>query len=312
MNNQKLVVTTVLGANLFILLLASGFASAGELETARPYAWDPYSIPVYPCCQIADGAITIDGKLDEACWTNKPELTFQGLRQNHSKPDYHGTCRILWDSKYLYVGYDLIEPDVWATIKDAGKGYDQETRIMHEDMFVKFFVDPDGDGLNYIEIHVNPANAVADVLTKWPYSKYAQQECGLAFVTNNPADWDWAVTGLITAVHVEGTLNNSQDVDRGWSVEMALPWDFIQKYAKSPCPPAKVRTWRCHVGRVHREKPGGARMYWTWPVFDVFDCHAPAQWGILVFTGTQSMGWKIYSIGEKDKMTADGAAFSRE
>ena len=33
----------------------------------------------------------------------------------------------------------------------------------------------------------------------------------------------WEVKGLITAIHIEGTLNNPNDKDKYWSVEVAIP-----------------------------------------------------------------------------------------
>ena len=36
--------------------------------------------------------------------------------------------------------------------------------------------------------------------------------------------WRWDLPGLRSAVHVDGTVNDNSDRDRGWTVEIAIPW----------------------------------------------------------------------------------------
>ena len=37
----------------------------------------------------------------------------------------------------------------------------------------------------------------------------------------------WDIPGLITSVHVDGTLNDPRDKDRSWSIEIAIPWKSL-------------------------------------------------------------------------------------
>lgn len=268
-------------------IIAGVLATLAFMASAQTNApadiWAATSIPVYTCNQVPDGSIRVDGKLDEPGWKNKPEITFAEIKDG-TKPYYAGTAKIIWDSEYLYVGYDLKQPDVWATVKPEEKKVEN---IMNQDPFVKFFIDPDGDGLDYLEFHVNPANARACLLVKWPIRDPGKQDYGLPLEKGHPGcNWGWELPGIKTAVQVEGTLNNSNDVDKGWSVEIALPWAALKEYSKSPCPPRNVKSWRCHIGRVYKPGVGATIMdniYWTWPVLGVTDCHVPARWGILFF-----------------------------
>jgi hypothetical protein len=38
--------------------------------------------------------------------------------------------------------------------------------------------------------------------------------------------------GLKSAVAIDGTLNDNSDTDRGWTVELALPWKSMNWLAK--------------------------------------------------------------------------------
>ena len=52
---------------------------------------------------------------------------------------------------------------------------------------------------------------------------------------------------------IDGTLNYSDDVDRGWSVEVAIPWSSMEKYAGTACPPNPGDRWRVNFSRVEWE-----------------------------------------------------------
>ena len=271
----------ILAVFLFVLL---PYGCAPVQQRAQDMdVWEPSSIPVYVCHEVPCEKIEIDGKLDETCWRHKPKILFAGLK-NGEKPRHDGHARIIWDSNYLYVGYKLIQPDIWATVKDVGEGKESQREIMRQDLFVKFFIDPDGDSLDYLEWHINPANALADLILHYPYHDYARQESGLPLKVKEPvANWNWYLQGVKTGVYIDGTINNSKDRDRAWFVEMAIPWTSLDKHAKSPCPPRNVKTWRAHLGRIHRSGPGKPITYWTWPVLGMMQCHVPARWGVLYF-----------------------------
>ena len=37
----------------------------------------------------------------------------------------------------------------------------------------------------------------------------------------------WEMKGVRPAVHVNGTLNDPADLDRGWQIEIAIPWSAL-------------------------------------------------------------------------------------
>ncbi len=112
---------------------------------------------------------------------------------------------MLWDDRFLYVLAEMEEPHVWGTIAE------RNAVIFHDNDF-EVFLDPDGDGDNYHEFEMNALNTIWELTLPVRYSRGGSPING----TNLP--------GLVSAVHVDGTLNDPRDADRGWSVEIAFPF----------------------------------------------------------------------------------------
>ena len=184
-----------------VLALAVG---CGPQPPAAPP--DVYSPPRHYVCCRASGHITIDGRIDEAAWAAVPWTEdFTDIEGDKKPaPRFRTRAKMLWDDRHLYVAAELEEPHVWATLTE------HDSVIFHDNDF-ELFIDPDGDNHNYAEFEVNALNTGWDLLLKKPYRD------------GGPADNSWEIPGLKTAVHVDGTLNDPGDLDRGWSVEIALP-----------------------------------------------------------------------------------------
>ena len=69
---------------------------------------------------------------------------------------------------------------------------------------------------------------------------------------------DWDFTGLKSAVRLDGTLNDPSDIDRGWTVELAFPWQGMGPLAQGrACPPLAGDAWRMFFGRFQKLEAGG-------------------------------------------------------
>jgi hypothetical protein len=156
--------------------------------------------------------------------------------------------------------------------------------IFHDNDF-EVFIDPDGDHHNYYEFEVNPLNTVWELSLDKPY-----RDGGPA---RDPAN----VEGLRSEVHVDGTLNQPGDTDRSWSVELAIPWKGLAKYAgRRDCPPKDGQQWRVNFSRVewlvdiidgkYRKIPKEMRPEdnWVWSPQGVVDMHRPERWGFVQFS----------------------------
>lgn len=189
------------------------------------------------------------------------------------RPAYETRVKMLWDDKFLYVGAWLEEPHVWATLT-------QHDSVIFQDNDFEIFLDPDGDALRYFEFEVNALGTTWDLYLEKPY-----RDSGSA---DNGFEWNAEV-----AVWIDGTLNDPSDQDRGWGLEIALPWSAIADRAGMPCPPRPGDVWRINFSRVQWEvdivdgktikRPNTPEMNWVWSPQGVIDMHQPEQWGYLEF-----------------------------
>lgn len=214
--------------------------------------------------------IKIDGILDEAAWQAAERMSF--VEVVTSGPPLCGRTEgaILWDERYLYIGLRAEDKNVWATMSQ------HDDILCHEEV-LEVFIDPDGDQKHYIEIEINPRNAVFDL-------RYAPDASGKI-----KQDKGWNCPGLQHAVTVNGTLNKPGDVDQDWVLEMAIPWHAFKKLnEKTPLPPKNGDVWRINLYRY--ERPNGLKTahdlveYSAWSPTRQSSFHVPARFGKLIFS----------------------------
>jgi len=233
-------------------------------------------------CERADETPVIDGQLNDTIWQNvtwtEDFLDIQG--HSHPVPRHRTTCAMRWDDDYFYIAAKLTEPHVQATL------IERDAVIYHDNDF-EVFIDPDGDNHLYYELEINAFNTVWDLLLIRPYRDGA------------PAVNAWDIQGLKTAVHIDGTLNDASDKDRGWTVEIALPWKVLAECAGRPSPPEAGHIWRVNFSRVQwrhhivdgkyekLEDPETGHSFhednWVWSPQGLIAMHCPEQWGEVLF-----------------------------
>jgi hypothetical protein len=237
----------------------------------------PYVPPRGYVCYRAPGPITVDGKLDEPAWRaapwSEPFVDIEGDRK--PAPRFRTRMKMLWDDQCLYIGAELEEPHVWATLTR------HDAVIFHDNDF-EVFLDPDGDSHLYAELELNALNTTWDLLLPRPY-----KDGGRALDA-------WEIAGLRTAVHVDGTLNDPRDRDRGWSIEIAWPWRGLKELTARAVPPREGDQWRINFSRVewdheivggkYRKIKGRPEHNWVWSPQGVIDMHRPERWGYLQFS----------------------------
>ena len=183
----------------------------------------PAALPEYHVAR-ADPPPRIDGVLDDPAWARAQAVNLVNSLDG-SPARVRTTARLLWDDQFLYVSFDCEDPDVWATLT-------KRDDPLYTEEVVEVFIDADGDGRTYNEIEVSPANVVFDA-----YFPERRQGMDLS--------WD---SGALTAVTVQGTLNDPSDRDEGWRVEMRIP---IDRLASVPhVPPRPGDRWRFNLYRL--------------------------------------------------------------
>ena len=220
--------------------------------------------------------LKIDGKLDDSAWRAAPWtgdfIDIEGAKK--PAPRLRTRAKLLWDHQYLYIGAQLDEPHVWATLTE------HDSVIFHDNDF-EVFIDPDADTLNYYEFEINALNTGWDLLLDKPYR--------LGGKANNA----WSIPGLKTAVFIDGTLNNGADIDKGWSVEIAIPWKVLAEYSKQAAPPVPGDIWRLNFSRVewqinivegkYQKVPNTKEDNWVWSPQGIVNMHIPERWGNVRF-----------------------------
>jgi hypothetical protein len=236
--------------------------------------------PVSPkgyVCSRSSGPIVIDGNLDEPAWKDAPWsdefVDIEG--EARPRPRFRTRVKMVWDDQYFYIAAELEEPHVWGTLKK------HDSVIFHDNDF-EVFIDPDGDNHEYYELEINALNTEWDLRLLKPYRD------------GGPALNEWEIPGLETATHANGTLNDASDTDRGWTVEMALPWKALAEFANRPAPPRDGEQWRVNFSRVewqhevtegkYRKVAGTKEDNWVWSPQGVIDMHRPEMWGYVQFS----------------------------
>ena len=232
-------------------------------------------------CYRAPGALEITGSLEKAFWDATPWTDdFVDIEGDaRAAPPFRTRVKMLWDDAFLYIGVEMEEPNVWATLTEHDS-------VIFQDNDFEVFIDPDGDNHDYYELEINALNTTWDLRLVKPYRD------------GGPALNSWEIPGFRSAVSIDGTLNDPTDVDRGWSVEMAFPWAALAEYARCPAPPRDGDQWRINFSRVEwdvevvegrtRKVPNRPEHNWVWSPQGVIDMHRPERWGIVQFSTAES------------------------
>jgi hypothetical protein len=246
-------------------------------------------------CYRARKPIVIDGKLDDEAWKDAPWTDdFVDIEGNAKpKPRFRTRVKMLHDDKFFYVGVEMEEPHVWGTLT-------QHDSVIFQDNDFEVFIDPNGDNHEYYEFEINALKTTWDLLLPRPYKDGGK-----------PVNC-WEIPGMQSAVHVDGTINDPRDRDRGWTVELAFPWKVLGELAYQDVPPANGAQWRVNFSRVewkhevvngkYRKIPKTLEDNWVWSPQGVISMHRPETWGYVQFS-TAAPG--------KDRFRPDPTAIAR-
>lgn len=252
-------------ASLLILFSASSFA-----QTPALHEYTALKTP---------GKITIDGKLNEPGWKAAPFTEPFVIYTNAATPKFPTKCKLLWDDKNLYIAFVMTDRDVWAKTKVYKD--DIKTCLCSEEV-AEIFIDPDGDGKQYLELEINPYGAIMDLkLVNENLSKPENMDLG------------WSYKGIQVGIGVTGTLNDSTDVDQNWILEVALPFsNFAAPAPSMSIPPKPGDMWRINLYRYDYGRTDERLTELTaWNMTDrKRGFHAPNRFGKVLFSDTVAGG----------------------
>lgn len=286
---------------LFIFLVAICNIGNGNAQNKREII-----PPTYVAFKTSE-EIQIDGKDTDAAWEkinwSADYIDIEGV----NIPKYKTQMKMLWDENYCYILAKLEEPHVWGDI------IKRDTVIFYNNDF-EVFVDPDGDTHNYYELETNVLNTPWDMFINMPY-----RENGNVVVN------DFDILGLKSAVHVDGTLNNPDDLDKQWFIEMAIPWStFRTSFLQDNVP--RDEYWRFNFSRVNwqheivngkyaRKKDDNGKFLpeynWVWSPTGIINIHLPEKWGYVLFSSQTAGKTDSFIIPEDEKIKWEMYALHR-
>jgi len=224
--------------------------------------------PLYKVAKTTE-PMTIDGKMDEAAWKNATEVSFDYFYRGDKKPvDKQKTkFRMMWDDANLYLFYTA--QDTSLTFRETKP----DARPYLDDC-AEFFVLPVPDSLNmHFGFEININKAVYDYIMFW---KYVNKQS--VFVKQYNANFQVAVT-------TDGTINNDKDKDKGWTMEIAIPFSELGNFAFANRPRPGVK-WAFQAVRQDRNLVDDRfrSTYTLFPIYDIqLDVHQPNRFGLLEF-----------------------------
>ena len=277
-------ISFVLMILFLVMLLTSCSGSPGTGDVSSLNFHDKPDPKGYVCYRTTSPVIA-DGILDERAWGEVPWTDDFVDIEGSSKPlpKFKTHAKILWDDSALYIAAELEEPHVWATLRQ------RDTVIFFDNDF-EVFIDPDGDTHAYYELEVNAFGTAWDLLLLKPYRD------------GGPPVTGWNIAGLQVGTHINGTINNPQDTDSGWTVEIKIPLAAL-KECSAGLPEAGDK-WRIDFSRVEWRtiiendsykkeiNPATGKPYpednWVWSPQGRIDMHMPEMWGFLQFSALEA------------------------
>lgn len=203
----------------------------------------------------------VDGEFKESYWANASKDDKFWISSGEGLSSVKTSVMAVMDHNYLYIGFDAEDSDIYAEQKN------NDDPLYDTDDVVEIFIDPRGEGKIYYEIQVSAAGIKFD-------SKFNGRR------KNRDDSWD---SKIKYAVKVDGKLNDSNEKDKGWRAEIAIPWSSIEDAPVNP--PKDGDTWKVFFYRINRHtgKKSKSDDFTAWTPAYAKDFHNIKFMGELVF-----------------------------
>jgi len=277
-----------------------------DMKSEINYGCSDNEITDYTCNRITE-SIEINGDLSKPVWL-KANKSGRFVDMVTGEPGLYDTRAVaLWNEEFLYIGIRAEEPFVFATQTERDS-------IIFLENGLEVFID---GGDCYYELEINALNTIYEVFFIWrdAYKKGGKfdvpefdvfKKTSMTFGGDydrtgkyfwwgkHPRGLRWAfldydLPGLKTAVKIDGTLNDNSDIDKGWAVEIAIPWKSLKWLANGrTLPPEDGDIWKIFLGRFQKMTPSGQEVNphpaWTMNKHGVYDTHKPECFSRIRFS----------------------------
>ncbi len=247
---------------------------------------------------------SIDGNLEKYPWS-QVERSAPFVDMVTGAPALLETrCAAVWDEDALYIAFWVSEPDIQAQMTERDSSIYLENDV---EVFI-------GGQDCYYEFQVNALGTVYEVFYIWQeaYKKGGRFDVAEFNLLSRNVDvlggfqdatryekhprgkrWafmDWDFPGMQSAVKLDGTLNDSSDIDKGWTVEIAFPRQGLETlWGPGSVPLKEGNTFRIDFSRFEKLSYNGHRPAfhpgWSLNPHDVYDSHIPGSFSYVHLTG---------------------------
>ncbi|MCP2025008.1 hypothetical protein L1276_000148 [Flavobacterium sp. HSC-32F16] len=167
--------------------------------------------------------INIDGDLTD--WKT-PFLGPFVIHNSGEKAVQNTMVSLSWNDQNLYIAYKVIDNNI------IGSNQKKDSKIYETDDLVEIFIDPDGDGKNYLEIGVNAFSTNYDILVKC-----ISPECG---------GWKTAMDFNIAGLEAVSKINFE-----GFDTEIKIPFSSLEKIKSGNFSKPKIGTkWKANAFKI--------------------------------------------------------------
>ncbi|MDO7173157.1 carbohydrate-binding family 9-like protein [Mariniflexile sp. AS56] len=209
--------------------------------------------------------ITIDGKLDEAIWQNTEVRPFNHFFDVVKPTDQQNSkFRMLWDEENLYLFYECEDQYITAreTVRDAEPYHDDCAEI---------FLIPVPESLDmHFCLEINLYKTSNDIV-------YLNN-----FYNNEFAPLKGFNPEFEVEFTVDGTINDNSDIDKGWTMELAIPIKTFKGVDRF-FPVKAGSQWKFLALRQDRNDPEGNRRTCSTIFPTEKDVHDTNFFGLLEF-----------------------------
>lgn len=199
--------------------------------------------------------IIVDGELSD--W----ETPFLGpfvVHNSGEKATQNTFVSLSWSEENLFIAYNCIDSEI------KGSSKNKDSQIFYTDDLVEIFIDPDGDGKNYIEIGVNAFSTNYDLLLKC-----ISPDCG-----------GWKTE---TIFDIKGMETMSKINSEGYTVEIKIPFSSLEKIKNSHFEKPNLGTkWKANTFRIDYGKTIEYLALQPYKSLK-FGFHQPAEFAVFEF-----------------------------
>ncbi len=150
--------------------------------------------------------ITIDGRADEASWQNAKAHSFENFYKFEKPSDKQNSrFKMLWDEEHIYFFFEC--DDQFITAREQN----QDGEPYFDDCAEIFLIPKDAKINMHLRYEVNLYKSSNDFV----FINDIYDNENFVVKSFNP-DFDVEVT-------VNGSINDNSDIDKGWTMEFAIP-----------------------------------------------------------------------------------------